>query len=470
MSISSRTQGATAVLLLLSVAQFVIAIDFSIVNVALPSIEQDLGLDEVALQWVMTSFALAFGGLLMLGGRVADLYGRRRVFVIGLWLFAAACLTAGVADSATTLLASRAVQGMAGAFVAPASLSLLTTMFPEEPQRTRALGVYGAVLSSGFIAGMILGGVLTSMAGWRWVMFVNVPVALVAALAAPVLLPEGRATGAVRHLDVPGAVTVSLGIAALVLAISSVESAGVLATTTLGALVASVVLLALFVAVERRTAVPLVPMEVLGRRSVLVPVLAGITSYAACGGAVFILTAYMQGVLGYSPLPTGLAFCSLGVAAVVAGLVAKPVAGRIGPRASLLLGLAVQAGGTVALTGLPLGGVPLLLLVATAFVGFGHVLTIVAFSTLATGAVTETEHGVIGGLVSTALQVGAALGIALLGAVSLARTSALEPGPDPSGPALLGGYAWAFTAAVALLAAGIALAVLTPRSRIRVLR
>lgn len=470
MSISSPTRRASTALLLLSVAQFVIAVDFSIVNVALPSIEQDLGLDEVTVQWVMTSFALAFGGLLMLGGRVADLHGRRRVFVIGLWLFAASCLTAGLADSAATLLASRAVQGMAGAFVAPAALSLLTTIFPEGPQRTRALGVYGAVLSGGFIAGMILGGVLTSLAGWRWVMFVNVPVAVVAAMAARTLLPEGRATGAIRRLDVPGAVTVSLGIAALVFAISSVESAGVLATSTVGALAASVLLLALFVAVERRTAVPLVPMEILGRRSVLVPVLVGITSYAACGGAVFILTAYMQGVLGYSPLPTGLAFCSLGVAAVVAGLVAKPITERVGARASLILGLVVQTAGTVALPGLPLGGAPLLLLVATAFVGFGHVLAIVAFSTLATSAVAEAEQGVIGGLVSTAMQVGAALGIAVLGAVSLARTSALEPGPDPSGPAMLSGYAWAFTAAVALLAVGVTLAALTPGARVRVLR
>jgi EmrB/QacA subfamily drug resistance transporter len=455
---STQRSQSSLVLLLLCVAQFIVAVDFSIVNVALPSIQADLGLGDEALQWVITAFALTFGGLLMLGGRAADLYGRRRMFAAGLWLFAASCLTAGLAQSGAMLLVSRAVQGMAGALIAPAALSLLTTMFREGPERTRALGVYGAVLSGGFVAGMILGGLLTSAAGWRWVMLVNVPVAVLAALAAPVLLQESRAAVQVRRLDLPGALTVSLGIAALVYAISSAEGAGWLSASTVGVLLASVTLLVLFVVVERRAAQPLVPMEVLGRRSVLAPSVVGVTTFAACGGATFILTLYMQGVLGYTPLETGLAFCSLGLASMTAGIVAESVARRVGERSALVGALAVQAAGTVALIGLPSGGVPVLLLAATAIVGFGHVLAVVSFTTLATAGVPAAQQGVVGGLVSTALQIGAALGVAIFGAVAVARTAAVDPGPDPSSSALLLGYTWAFAAGVALLAAGALLA------------
>jgi MFS family permease len=381
------------------------------------------------------------------------------MFVAGLWLFAASCLTAGLAQSGAMLLVSRAVQGMAGALIAPAALSLLTTLFREGPERTRALGVYGAVLSGGFVAGMILGGLLTSAAGWRWVMLVNVPVAVLAAIAAPVLLQESRAAVRVRRLDLPGALTVSLGIAALVYAISSAERAGWLSASTLGVLLASVTLLVVFVVVERRAAQPLVPMEVLGRRSVLAPSVVGVTTFAACGGATFILTLYMQGVLGYTPLETGLAFCSLGLASMTAGIVAESVAGRVGARSALIGALVVQAAGTVALVGLPSGGgVPVLLLAATAIVGFGHVLAVVSFTTLATAGVPAAQQGVVGGLVSTSLQIGAALGVAIFGAVALARSAAADPGPDPSSSALLLGYTWAFAAGVVLLAAGALLA------------
>jgi len=450
---------SSLVLLLLCVAQFIVAVDFSIVNVALPSIQADLGLSDEALQWVITAFALAFGGLLMLGGRAADLYGRRRMFVAGLWLFAVSCLTAGLAESGAMLLVSRAVQGAAGALIAPAALSLLTTMFREGPERTRALGVYGAVLSGGFVAGMILGGLLTGAAGWRWVMLINVPVAILAALAAPLLLQESRAGVRVRHLDLPGALTVSLGLAALVYAISSAEGAGWLSRSTLGVLLASVTLLVLFVVVERRAVAPLIPMELLGRRSVLAPSVVGVTTFAACGGATFVLTLYMQGVLGYTPLQTGLAFCSLGLASMTAGIVAESIARRVGARSALIGALVVQALGTSALVGLPDGGVPVLLLVATAIVGFGHVLAVVSFTTLATAGVPEDQQGVVGGLVSTSLQIGAALGVAILGAVALARTAAVDSGPDPSSSALLQGYTWAFAAGVVLLAAGALLAV-----------
>jgi MFS family permease len=428
---------SSAILLLLCVAQFMIALDFSIMNVALPAIQADLDMSDGALSWVLTAFALAFGGLLMLGGRAADLFGRRRMLVIGLWLFAASCLVAGLAESGAMLLASRAVQGAAGALVAPAALSLLTATFPEGPERTRALGVYGAVLSGGFVTGVLVGGLLTAAAGWRWLMLLNVPVTVAAALATPALLRETRSARMARTLDLPGAATVSLGVGTLIYAISSAAASAL----TLALLVASVALLTLFVVIERRAHAPLVPLDVLGRRAVLAPNLVGITSYAACGGATFALTLYMQSVLGYSPLQTGLAFCSLGLAAVVAGLRAESIAARLGTRATLIGGLCLQAVSTVALVGLPAAGPPVLLLVATAFVGFGHMLAVVAFTALATTGVTDEQQGIVGGLVSTSLQLGAALGVALYGSVTLAS-----------------GFDLAFVAGTALLVAGIAVA------------
>jgi EmrB/QacA subfamily drug resistance transporter len=449
---STTSPHKTSILLLLCVAQLMISIDFSIVNVALPVIQADLAMSDTALQWVITGFAVCFGGLLMLGGRAGDLYGRRRCFVIGLWLFAASCLAAGLAQSGAMLLAARAVQGVAGALVAPAALSLLTTSFPEGRERTRALGVYGAVLSGGFVIGVLLGGLLTGAAGWRWVMFVNVPATVLAAVAAPLLLSESRAPApASRKLDVPGALTISLGVAALIFAISSGPVAGWLSPQTLAGLGAAAALLASFAAVERRSLAPLVPLRVLTRRPVLAANAVGLTTFAACGGAVFALALYMHDVLGYTPLQSGLAFCSLGLAAVLGGLRADSIAGRTGPRTALLTGLAIQLVATLALVGLPEAGLPLLLLAATAAIGFGHVLAIVSFTAIATTGVPDGEQGVAGGLVNTTLQVGAAVGVSIYGAVVVAASG-------EGGPLVLLGFQHSFLVGTAIVAIGMAVA------------
>jgi EmrB/QacA subfamily drug resistance transporter len=449
MNTTARRKGL--VLLLLSIAQLIISIDFSIVNVALPAIQADLAMSDTALQWVITGFAVCFGGLLMLGGRAADMFGRRRVLVAGLWLFAASCAIAGLAQSGTMLLASRAVQGVAGALVAPAALSLLMSHFPAGRERTHALGVYGAVLSGGFVIGVLLGGLLTGAAGWRWVMFINVPATVLAALAAPHLLDESRAGAVRRGLDLPGALTVSLGIAALVFAISSGQIAGWGSPQTLGAVIAALALLVAFVAVERRAAAPLVPLQVLGRRSVLAANAVGVTTYAACGGAVFVLALYMHDVLGYTPLQSGLAFCSLGLAAIAAGLRAEVIAARSGPRAALLGGLALQLVATLALIGLPDSGAPVLLLATTAVIGFGHVLAVVAFTTIATAEVPAGEQGLAGGIVNTTLQIGAALGVSVYGAVVVGASSGGE------GPTLTG-FQLSFLVGAAIVLVGIGVA------------
>jgi EmrB/QacA subfamily drug resistance transporter len=455
------TEHPMAVMLVLCVAQLVIAIDFSIVNVALPSIQSDLGLSDTGVQWVMTAFAVCFGGLLMLGGRTGDLFGRRRVFILGLWLFAASCVTAGLAESEATLLASRALQGVAGAFVAPSALALLTSSFAEGPERARALGLYGAVLSGGFVIGVLLGGLLTGAGGWRLVMFVNVAPALAAAVLARSILAESRAAGSRRGIDLPGAVAVSLCVASLVYAISAAPDAGWLSGQTLGMLAVSVAFLGGFLLIERRSAAPLVPLRTLRRRSVLGSNAVGLATFAACGGAVFALALYMHELLGYSPMQSGLAFCSLGLAAIAAGMFAEPVTGRIGSRAALLTGLSVQAAGTLALVALPLeSGLPWLLLGATAAIGAGHVLAVVCFTTIATSGIPQDEQGVVGGLVNTTLQVGGAVGVAVYGAIVVAGSGAATPEPTRA----LAAFHESFAVGSALLVLGIIAALVALRA------
>jgi EmrB/QacA subfamily drug resistance transporter len=446
----SMPRNRRSVLLLLCMAQLMIAIDFSVVNVALPSIQADLGLSDTGVQWVITGFAVCFGGLLMLGGRAGDLFGRRRVFLGGLWLFAASCVLAGVAQSAAMLLIGRALQGVAGALVAPNALALLTTSFTEGRERNRALGIYGAVLSAGFVIGVLVGGLLTGSAGWRWVMFVNVPPTVLAAVAGPMLLTESRRDTRHVRLDLPGALTISIAVASLVFAFSSAGSAGWLSAGTLGFGAASAVLLLLFVAVERRSAAPLIPLDVLGKRSVLASNAVGITTFAACGGAVFALALYMHDVLGYTPMQSGLAFCILGLAAIVAGLRAEAIAERLGARAALTMALALQALSTLALIGLPAHGAPLLLLGATAVIGFGHVLAVVSFTAIATSGASAEEQGVVGGFVNTTLQVGAAFGVSLYGAIALGS----DTGPT------LERFHWSFVAGAAIVVVGIAITTL----------
>jgi EmrB/QacA subfamily drug resistance transporter len=432
-------------LTLILVAAFMVVLDFSIVNVALPSIEAELGLAASSVQWVVTGYAIAFAGLLILGGRAADLLGRRRMFVVGLLVFTAASLSGGLARDPVLLVASRVVQGAGAALVAPAALSLITTSFAEGRLRTRALGMYGATASIGFVAGQVLGGVLVELTSWRAVFLVNVPVGLIAAAVAPRLLADSRKADPGQRLDVPGAALITAAMAALVFAVSEVGAAPWLAAA---ALVLFAVCAAAFVAVERRHPAPLLPVALTRRPALrtagLINLLLGLWN----GGEMLVLSLYFQQVLRDSPLATGLAIAPQGIVGFMAGAFGARLASRVGIRRVLILTGAIGTAGFLVLTQLPASGHYSPILAAVMLVGFGTAGTAFGTMVLATTGVRGAEQGVVGGVVNTSRQIGAALGAALLPAIATAV------GHDASRPTAHG-------TSVAMLAAAGAAALAT---------
>ncbi|KOU01880.1 MFS transporter [Streptomyces sp. NRRL F-2295] len=437
------------VLTLLLGSQFMIAVDFSILNVALPVVGEGLGFSLAHLQWIATSFALAAAGFTLLFGRVADLVGRKNLFVGGMAVLGLSSALGGLATSPEVLLTARVLQGLATAAVTPAGLALLTTAFREGPLRERALGLNGALMSAGFTAGAILGGLLTDLLSWRWAFFVNVPVAALVVALAPSAITDSRPEKRPR-LDVPGAVTVTGGLLLLVLGLSQAAETGWTAPVTLAALAAGAALLAAFVSIERRAAAPLVPVHILKRRSVVWGNTAGLIAFATETSLVFLLTLYLQEVLGYSALATGLAFGVLGVGTVVGGR----AVGRFGNRRAIVLGGTVQAGATLTLVALGTSGAWIWLLLAATFVGgVGNMLMIVGFMVTATSGLPDAEQGRATGLATMTQQVGIALGIPVMSAVVTARTGAAT-GPD----AVLSGVSTAVLVNAALVLLGALLA------------
>ncbi|GAA3041260.1 MFS transporter [Streptomyces glomeratus] len=449
------------IIALLCGAQFMLALDFSILSVALPVIGKDLGFALSDLQWVVTAFALPSGGLLLLFGRAADLYGRRNWFIVGMALFTVASLAGGLAPSPGFLLAARAAQGVAAAMLTPAAMSLLTTNFAEGAQRDRALGINGALLSLGFLSGVVLGGVITDLTSWRVTLFISVPVGLVASFAAPVLIKESRSENTPR-LDVLGAVTVTGGLLSVIYGITSAERNGWSSGTTLIALAAGLVLLIAFFAVESRVASPLVDLRVLRRRTVSWGNTTGLVTFAMMTGMVFLLTLYMQRVRGMTPLNAGFTFSALGVAAVLGGAFAARIIGKIGVHRALVYGLLLQAASTAVLFLLDTNGGMPLLLVATATGGFGHLLAVVGYMITATSGLPDHEQGLATGLAYTGQQLGVTVGTPVLATVAAAGITS----SGGSGPAavLHGVQNGLLTAAAALLAAAlVAIAFLRPR-------
>ena len=427
---------ARAVLVVLLVAQFMLAVDFSILNVALPVIGDGLGFTLGGLQWIATGFALAAAGFTLLAGRVADLFGRRRLFLGGMAVLGLASLAGGLAQTPEILLAARVIQGLATAVVTPAGLSLLTTSFPEGPLRSKALGLNGALMSAGFTAGAVLGGLLTDLLSWRWAFFINVPVALAVLLVAPTLIAESRAPQ--RKLDVPGAVTVTGGLLAVVYGLTVAGEHGFAAPLALAAFAVGAVLLVSFWFVERRSAAPLVPVRILKRRTVVWGNLAGLIAFATETSLVFLMTLYLQQVLGYSAFATGLAFGVLGAGTVVGGVIGARVIARIGTRAALVSGLAVQAVATASLVLLGADRSWLtLLLAATALGGVGNMVAIVAFMVTATSGLPDGEQGLATGLATMTQQVGITMGIPVMSAIVAARVGAGESVLDGVGTAVL---------------------------------
>ncbi|TMR39717.1 MFS transporter [Actinomadura geliboluensis] len=412
------------ILTLLLGAQFMLAIDFSILNVALPVVGKGLGFGLDELQWIATAFALPAAGFTLLFGRVADLFGRRRMLLAGMALLAGGSLIGGMATSPAMLLTGRVLQGLATAIATPAALSLITTSFPEGPLRTRALGLSGALMSAGFTVGAILGGVLTDLLSWRWAFLVNVPVAVLIFAVTPAVIAESRSRDG-ASLDVPGAVTVTGGLLALVYGITSAGSAGWSSPSALGALAAAV-LLAAFVLVERRSPAPLAPLRVLTRRTVAWGNVAGFVAFATETSLVFLMTLYLQKVLDFTALTTGLALGVLGAGTFAGGVAAPRIMGRLGGRGTLVAGLVLQAAATAALLGLGESRGSLgLLLAATAIGGFGNLVAIVAFMGTATSGLPDGEQGLATGLATMTQQVAITLGIPVMSAVATANASVL---------------------------------------------
>jgi EmrB/QacA subfamily drug resistance transporter len=405
--------------MLILVASFMVVLDFSIVNVALASIQRELGFPAASAQWVVTGYAITFGGLLILGGRAADLFGRRRMFLAGLIAFTAASLAGGLAQDPVLLVAARAVQGAGAALVAPAALSLVTTGFPEGPKRTKALGLYGATASVGFVAGQVLGGFLVEFTSWRAVFLVNVPVGLAAMLLAPRLLGRGREPRVRRRLDIGGAVLITAAIAAAVFAVSEGGAAGWTSPLVLAAAAAAGIAFIAFAMAESHHPDPLVRADLLRLRSLrkggALILLLGIWN----GGELLVLSLYFQQVLHDSPLMTGLAIAPQGVVGFAAGAAGARLAARLGLHRLLVLTNAVALLGFLVLTRLPATGGYSPLLAAVTFVGFGTAGTAFGAMVTATRGVADGDQGFVGGVINTSRQIGAGIGAALLPAIAL---------------------------------------------------
>jgi EmrB/QacA subfamily drug resistance transporter len=421
---ATQTDRRWSALALIVTAQFMVILDIAIVNVALPSIKSDLDFSQTNLQWVVSAYAIMFGGALLLGGRLADLLGRRRLFVSGLALFAAASLLCGLAWSETSLILFRALQGLGGALLAPAALSLLMTRFEEGRERNLALGIYGAASGSGAAVGVLLGGILTSYLSWSWVFFINVPVGLAAIALTPLLLPEGRAALAHRHFDFPGAVSITAGLMLLVYATTRATSDGWGAPTTLGLFAGALALVLAFVLIELRSPSPLLPLRIFRLRT-----LVGANAAMAIVGGVafsefFLLTLYLQDVLHYSAVESGVAFSGFALSVVVSSNIAQAVVSRFGVRPTLTAGLLMSAASVAWLTRLPVDGQYFWdLFPAFVLGGVGMGLSFVPVTIASLTGIERADAGVASGLVNTSRQIGGALGLAAMSAIAATATS-----------------------------------------------
>ena len=451
-------------LALLCVVQFMVVLDIAIVNVALPSIKIDLGFSQGDLQWVISAYALVFGGFLLLGGRAADMLGRRRVFLVGIVVFTAASLLAGLAWSDTSLIAARAVQGLGAAIITPAALSILSTTFVEGRERNIALGAWGAVGGFGAVAGVLLGGVLTDALSWEWIFFVNVPVGVVGFVLAPILLHESR-DASVKRFDVPGAVLVTGGLSGLVLAITQAGQHGWVSAEAIGVFVLSALLLGGFVAWELRHSEPLMRFGILRTRTVSGANVAGLIMGTAMFSMFLMLTLYMQQVLGYSPMKTGVAYLAVAGTAIIWSAVAAQLVTRVGVKPVLVVGMAMIMIGLVFFTQVSVGGSYLTdLLPGFLVIGVGIGFSFVPISIAALAGVQPAEAGLASGLINTSQQIGGALGIAMLSTIATSQTADSIASGEILPEALVDGFSSAFLVGAAIAAAGVVAALTLIRS------
>ena len=451
-----------AALALLCVAQFVDVLDINAVIVALHTIGEDLGFSRAGLQWVISAYVLFFAGFLLLAGRVADLWGRRRTFVVGLALFTGASLSCGLSFSPGMLVLSRALQGLGAAVTAPAALSIITTIFREGRERDRAVAAWTAVAAGGGAAGLVLGGLITDHFGWEWVFFVNVPLGVVGIPLSYLLLPEFRDPSASARPDVLGAATVTGALMLAVFGLTRAEEAGFGSPATLGALALAAALLAAFAVVERRAAEPIVPPGVLRSRGLVGAALVAGMLTASTAPVGVLVALYLQDTLGYSPTFAGMAGLPFSLCVVAGAAVGGRIAGRAGGRAVMAGGLVVVAASALVTAGITAEGGVAYVLVGAALSGLGLGCASVASTARGTSAVEEPKRGLASGLMNTAAQVGTALGLAAL--LTLAATSAsAHAGPPDAAEALVAGYRIAFIVAAGVASLGVLAALLVVR-------
>jgi EmrB/QacA subfamily drug resistance transporter len=454
-------------LILLCFAQFIVVLDASIVNVALPSIGEALSFSESNLAWVVNAYVIAFGGFLLLGGRAADLLGRRRVFMAGLAVVGIASLAAGFAETQGQLIAARAAQGLGAAIVSPAALSIITTLFQDGSERNKALGVWGAVAGSAGAAGVLLGGILTDGLGWEWVLWVNVPVAALALALTPGLIPESRSESETRHFDAAGAVSITAGLSLLAYGFLDASESGWGSTKIIGLLAGAVALIAIFVAIELRSKAPLVPFRIFRLRTLTGANVVGLLLGASLFSMFYFISLYMQQVLGYSAIEAGLAYLPLAVTIIVAAGIGGQLVTRFGFKPILALGMTFVAAGLVYWSQVSVGGGffgdilgPSLL--AAMGLGFGFVTSTIA----AVAGVGDREQGLASGLINTSQQIGGALGLAVLSTISTSRTEdVMATGTSTLPNALTEGFQAAFIGGAVIAVLGVVATLTLIRNR-----
>jgi len=452
-------------LALLCAVQFMVVLDIAIVNVALPSIQVDLGFSQQNLQWVISAYALAFGGFLLLGGRTADLVGRRRVFVGGTILFALGSLLCGFAWSEESLIGARALQGLGAAAITPAALAILVTTFSEGRERNIALGAWGAVGGFGAAAGVLFGGILTDLLSWEWIFFINVPVALLALVLTPVLLSESRDARA-QGFDVPGAVLVTAGLSVLVLGVTQGRDWGWSSALTIGVFAAAAALLVAFVVWEQRVRDPLVPFSIFRLQTLTAANVSGFILGTALFAMFLMLTLYMQLVLGYSPIKTGLAYLAVAGTAVIWANVAAVAVNRVGVKPALIFGMTLLTIGLVYFTQVSVGGSYWTdLFPGFLIIGLAIPFAFVPISIAAFAGTRNHEAGLASGLMNTSQQIGGAVGIAILSTIATSTTTdAISTGTQMP-VALTDGFQAAFWAGAGIAVVGMLVSIFLVRGR-----
>ncbi len=456
------------VLCLVCIAQFMVVLDATIVNVALPSIQTDLKLAENDLQWVVNAYTLIFGGFLLLGGRAGDLIGRKRVFLAGVVVFTVASFLNAIAESSTWLILARGLQGLGAALVAPAALSILTTTFAEGQARTKAMGVWAAIATGGAAVGLLLGGILVEFLSWPWIFYVNLPVGIAAFIASVIYVPESRADAEHRIFDLPGAVTVTAGLIALVYGIVNVQKSGWTSGSTIGFGIVAVILLTAFVLIEQRQRAPLVRLGIFRVRTLRTANIAMLLVASGLFAMFFFTTLYIQRVLDFSPLQAGLAFLPVTAGIGIGAGLSQVAVKQLGIRMTAIIGMSIATVGMLLLVTSDANGSYLsdvLLGLGPVAVGMG--LTFVPVTLLATNGVEHRDAGLASGLFNTSQQVGGALGLAILSTLAVNRTenhlAGLNGSPTPveQGEALVTGFHAAYLAGAAFFVAGIIVMILT---------